>query len=300
MRGLLISSAALAVMSSAAVAADLPARGPAMAPAPVYAAPIFTWSGFYVGLNAGAGFRSGSNNRPDYVFDNGGGAPVGVGLINAINADLALAGRRGSDDTGFTGGAQIGYNWQFGAMVLGVEADINYLDKGQNDRGYTILGIGGTGLDLAVNGNRGGSDWFGTLRGRVGYAFDRTMIYATGGLAYSDNGDNRGAAFVTDPGAGTAIVATYTSRGSSSDWGWALGGGIEHAFTNNWTAKLEYLYVDLDRGGDRRYTSIGAGAPFDNITGVRRGDDDGMHIVRVGLNYKFGGGRSSGAVVAAY
>ena len=299
MRGLLLSSAALAVMSAAAVAADLPARGPAMAPAPVYAAPIFTWTGFYVGLNAGAGFHRGSSNAPDYVFDAPAGS-VAPGLIAGINADLALAGRRGNDDTGFTGGAQIGYNWQFGAMVLGIEADINYLDKGRNDRGYTILGIGGTGLDLTVNGNRGGSDWFGTLRGRVGYAFDRTMIYATGGLAYSDAGNNRGAAFVTDPGLGGATVATYTSRGSSSDWGWALGAGVEHAFTNNWSAKLEYLYVDLDRGGTQRYTSIGAGAPFDNIVGVRRGDKDGMHIVRVGLNYKFGGGRSSGPVVAAY
>lgn len=300
MRRLLLSSVALAVMTAASVAADLPARGPAVAPAPIYAAPIFTWSGFYVGLNAGAGFRSGNDGRADRVFDNGGGAPVGAGLIAAINADLALAGRRGSDDTGFTGGAQIGYNWQFGSLVFGVEADINYLDRGDGDRGYRILGIGGTGLDLTVNGNRGGSDYFGTLRGRIGYAFDRTMIYATGGFAYSDGGNGRGGAVVTDPGAGGAVVATYTSRGSSRDWGYAVGAGIEHAFTNNWSAKLEYLYVDVDRGGSRQYTSTGP-APFRNITGVRRGDDDGMHIVRVGLNYRFGGSTSSrGPVVAAY
>ncbi len=299
MRGLLLSSVALAVMTAASVAADLPARAPAMAPAPMYAAPIFTWSGFYVGLNAGAGFRGGNNGRGDRVFDNGGGAPVDPLLIAGINADLALVGR-GSDDTGFTGGAQIGYNWQFGALVFGVEADINYLDRGKGDRGYTILNLAGTGLDLDVLGNGRGSDYFGTLRGRIGYAFDRTMIYATGGLAYSDGGNRRGSAFVSDPGAGGAIVATYNARGSSSDWGYAIGAGVEHAFTNNWSAKLEYLYVDLDRGGSQRYTSVGAGAPFDNITGVRRGDDSGTHIVRVGLNYRFGGARSSGPVVAAY
>ena len=299
MCGILLSSAALAVMTAASVAADLPARAPAMAPAPMYAAPIFTWSGFYVGLNAGAGFRSGNNGRSDTVFDDPAGS-VDPLLIAGINSDLALVGRRGGDDTGFTGGAQIGYNWQFGALVFGVEADINYLDRGDSDRGYTILNLAGTGNDLTVAGNGSGSDYFGTLRGRIGYAYDRTMIYATGGLAYSDGGNRRGGAIVTDPGAGGAILATYNARGSSKDWGYAVGVGVEHAFTNNWSAKLEYLYLDLDRGGSQRYTSVGNGAPFDNIVGVRRGDDSGMHIVRVGLNYKFGGGRSSGPVVAAY
>ncbi|MDP2355544.1 MAG: outer membrane beta-barrel protein [Beijerinckiaceae bacterium] len=299
MRGLLLSSVALAVMTAASVAADLPARAPAMAPAPMYAAPIFTWSGFYVGLNAGAGFRSSNSGRSDYVFDSPAGS-VDPGLIAGINADLALAGRRGGRNTGFTGGAQLGFNWQFGALVAGVEADINYLDRGRVDRGYTILNLAGTDLDLTVGGIGRGSDYFGTLRARIGYAFDRTMVYATGGLAYSDSGNRRGAAFVTDPFAGDALVATYTSRGSSSNWGYAIGAGVEHAFTDNWTAKVEYLYVDLDRGGSHRYTSVGAGAPFDNIVGVRRGDDSGMHIVRVGMNYKFGGGRSSGPVVAAY
>ncbi len=298
MRGLLLSSAALAVMSAAAVAADLPARGPAMAPAPVYAVPIFTWSGFYVGLNAGAGFRSNSNGRSDYVFDDPAGS-VAPGLIAGINNDLAIFGRRSGDDTGFTGGAQIGYNWQFGSMVVGIEADINYLDRGNGDRGYFVPGIAGTGLDLTVAGNGRGSNWFGTLRPRVGFAFDRTMIYATGGLAYSNGGNRRGYAVLTDPAAGDAIVAEWFGRGSSSNWGWTLGAGIEHAFTDNWTAKLEYLYVDLDRGGSQRYVSVN-GAPFSNIVGVRRGDEDGMHVVRVGLNYKFGGGRSSGPVVAAY
>ena len=296
MRGLLLSSVALAVMTAASVAADLPARAPAMAPAPMYAAPIFTWTGFYAGVNAGAGFRSSNSAGSDRVFDNGNGAPVPPGLIADINADLALAGRRGGNDTGFTGGAQIGYNWQFGALVLGVEADINYLDRGNGDRGYTILNLAGTGNDLTVRGNGKGSDYFGTLRGRIGYAFDRTMIYATGGLAYSDGGNRSGGAIVTNGG---FPVATYTSRGKSNDYGFAVGAGIEHAFTDNWTAKLEYLSVDLDGGGSQRYTSTSGGV-FNKITGIRRGDDDGMHVVRVGLNYKFGGGRSSGPVVAAY
>ena len=81
----------------------------------------------------------------------------------------------------------------------------------------------------------------------------------------------------------------------------ALGAGVEHAFSNNWTLKLEYLYVDLDRGGDQRYVSLDA-APYGNIVGVRRSEDDGFHVVRAGVNFKFGGPAygAGGPVVAAY
>ena len=297
MRRLLLGSAALTVMSATAFAADLPARAPAPAPAPVYVAPIFTWTGFYAGLNAGAAFRSGSDRRSDFVFDDPAGS-VAPGLIAGINNDLALV-RRGGDNTGFTGGAQIGYNWQFGSMVAGIEADINYMGGNRGDRGYFIPGIAGSGLDLTVAGNGRGSNWFGTIRPRLGVAFDRTLVYATGGLAYSKGNDRRGYAVLTDPGAGDAIVAEwFGNRRSSSNWGWTLGAGIEHAFTNNWSAKLEYLYVDLDRGGNQRYISLDA-APYNNIVGVSRRNQDGLHVVRAGVNYRFGG-TAAGRAVAAY
>ncbi|HEY8578396.1 MAG TPA: hypothetical protein VIL72_00820, partial [Beijerinckiaceae bacterium] len=222
MRRLLLGSAALAAMSVAAFGADLPPRAAAPAPAPVYAAPIFTWTGFYVGLNAGAGFR-GDNRRADYVFDDPAGS-VDPALIADINADLALAGGRRGDRSGFTGGAQVGYNWQFGALVVGIEADINAISRGGRNDSYTILNIAGSGDDLTVYGGRRGSNWFGTIRPRVGFAMDRTLLYVTGGLAYSGGG-NRGGGFaeLRDGGTGALVADWYNTRRNSSNWGWTLG-----------------------------------------------------------------------------
>lgn len=299
MRRLLLGSAALTAMTAAAVAADLPARAPAMAPAPVYAAPIFTWSGFYVGLNAGVGFRSDSERRADYVYADNPNGPL-AGWVGPVNTDLAIFGRsRGNDKTGFTGGAQIGYNWQFGSMVVGLEADINYLDHGNNNNGYFIPNVGGSPYDLTVAGGRRGSNWFGTIRPRIGVAFDRTMIYATGGLAYGGGGKGRSYAELTDANGG--FVAEWIgAHRSSNNWGWTLGAGVEHAFSHNLSLKLEYLYVDLDRGGHNRLVSPQAG--FSNLVGVRNnGGDNSFHVVRAGVNYRFGGpAYSSGPVVAAY
>ena len=106
-------------------------------------------------------------------------------------------------------------------------------------------------------------DWFGTVRGRVGYAWDRTLIYATGGFAYGNVEDR-----YFDP-----VVGTTSS--SSTRTGWTVGGGAEYAFTDNWTVKGEYLYVDLD---DQRIS-----APVvDDVTFEHK-----FNVVRLGLNYKF-------------
>jgi len=301
MKKLIAGSALVTILGSGAIAADLPARGPAVAPAPVYA-PVFTWSGFYVGLNAGVGFGNSDRRGVRAVALPGADADI-VDAVDYVNLGLA-AGDRRNDRTGFTGGAQIGYNWQFGSTVIGLEADINYFDRGRKSGGaYTLLGTDAySGYELDVTAARGDSNWFGTIRPRIGVAFDRTLVYATGGLAYSgSNGSSgRGYAVLTDPAADDAIVAEWAGgRRSSSNWGWTLGAGVEHAFNNNWSVKLEYLYVDLDRGGNRRYISLD-GAPYSNIVGVSRGDNSGFHVVRAGLNWRFGGGASAGPVVAAY
>jgi outer membrane immunogenic protein len=301
MRRLLLGTTALAVMSAGAIAADLPARGPALAPAPVYAAPIFTWSGFYVGLNAGVGF--GDDDRSGLRAIAAPGAPVGiVNAVNYVNTGLAARGNR-DDRTGFTGGAQIGYNWQFGSMVIGLEADINYLDRKGRGAAYTLVGAGPyAGYELDVNEARSGSNWFGTIRPRIGFAFDRTMIYATGGLAYSGSKNSSGEVRLFDTTVvPNAEIARWAGSGrNGSNWGWALGAGVEHAFGNNWSAKLEYLYVDFDRGGHRDLVRVSGAAAASQVTFRGDRNDDSMHIVRVGLNYKFGGGRTSGPVVAAY
>jgi len=230
MRKLLLSTAALAVLSAPAFAADLPSRSVQPA-APVVYAPIFTWTGFYVGLNAGAGFNQSNNVTVTGPF--GGSTTYSTG-----------------DNNGFVGGGQLGYNWQTGAFVFGVEADIQYANLGRDN---TFAGI--------AYGSSSNDSYFGTVRGRVGYAFDRALIYVTGGLAYGDIGGG----FNNDTNAG-----------------WTVGGGLEYAFTNNWTAKIEGLYVNIDRGSSL-VTAAGPGGLYT----ARADSSSDFGVVRVGVNYKF-------------
>ena len=167
MRKILLSSVAIAAMSASAFAADLPRRESAPAPAPIYVAPIFTWSGFYVGLNAGATFNDRKNGLRPVVVNNG--------FVNndVTLYDSAVVGAYNDDNNAaFTGGAQIGYNWQFGSMVAGVEADINYRGGGSND-GFDVALAGAgpfAGASRFTYGGNNGGDWFGTLRARLGFA----------------------------------------------------------------------------------------------------------------------------------
>lgn len=233
-RNLLLAATALTVMSGVASAADLPtSKGAPMAP--VVYAPVFTWQGFYVGLNAGYGF---SDNR-NVTFTSG------TGVVTTFSD---------SNDGGFVGGGQIGYNWQFGQIVAGVEADIQYADLGRKS-------------DFAPFYYGGGNDssYFGTVRGRLGYAFDRALIYVTGGLAYGDVG-------------GSSFGSNNTKAG------YTLGAGVEYAFTPNWTAKIEGLYVNIDRG-NRGY--VVAGPTAATTYAVTSGKNNDFGVVRVGLNYKF-------------
>ncbi|WP_210488882.1 outer membrane protein [Microvirga antarctica] len=214
MKKILLSTVALLALSVTASAADLPSRR--RAPMVDAAVPMFTWTGFYVGVNAGYGWANDNNSYIDPVFGN-------VGNNN---------------DGGFVGGGQIGYNYQMGQFVIGLETDIQYADLGNNNSRYIGEANFGRGSD---------NEFFGTTRARVGVAFDRFMVYATGGIAYAD-----------------------------SDFGWTAGGGVEYAFTNNLTAKLEGLYVNLD-SNDRYYGPLLAG----------RNNDREFGVVRAGLNYKF-------------
>jgi outer membrane immunogenic protein len=167
-------------------AADLPVRAPYYKIQP-QAAPIFNWSGFYVGGHIGYGF---------------------------------------SDDVdGFLGGLQAGYNWQFSpSIVFGVEVDIS-----------------GTDMNGAPLGLPAHIDYISTARARIGYVWDRTMIYGTGGLAYA-----------------RASVAGF----HDADTGWVAGAGLEWAYTRNWTAKAEYLYHDLGNGFDASTIKLGMNYRF--------------------------------------
>lgn len=213
---LLSGVAALGLIAAgAASAADLPSRkGPVVAP--VYV-PVFTWTGFYVGANAG------------YAWGN-------------VKANSVNLGRVGDLD-GFIGGGQVGYNYQMGQFVVGAEADFQ-------------------GADLATGNSLGlvrvKTEYFGTVRARVGVAFDRFMPYITGGWAYGN--------------VKTSIPALAFSSDRTHTGGYAIGGGLEYAFTNNLIGGVEYLYVDL---GEKNI--LGAG--------TKVGTD--FSVVRARLSYKF-------------
>ncbi len=258
MKKFLLAGVAAIAMTGAAFAADLPVRkGPVAAPV---IPPAFTWTGFYAGLNAGYGFNRNNVNTI--------GTPGFVALIPGGGVPASL--RVGGD--GFVGGGQIGYNWQVGQAVFGIETDLQYAWTG---RSTSFLGSGG----LITSAGRD-DGYLGTLRARLGFAADRFMIYATGGLAYGS--------FDTALAVSTAAGAGGPLWGGSSDSvrvGWAAGGGLEYAITNNWTAKLEGLYYDLGR---KTITAAPLNAAA-NATGVAyqgRVQNNGT-IVRAGVNYKF-------------
>ncbi|MDB5596090.1 MAG: porin family protein [Hyphomicrobiales bacterium] len=279
-RNILLSTV-LAVSAGSAFAADLPAR--VAAPAPYIAAPMFTWTGFYVGLNAGASFN---NHGAGYGYNG-----YGVGGLPAAGAPYSIYGLNNgsSSNAGFTGGAQAGYNMQFGSFVAGVETDINYIDRNKGNNGViagTYYGAAPYANNTYYTVNRGnGSNYFGTVRGRLGYAFDRALIYVTGGLAYGAK-SGTGTVYSQTVGAGapyalsTPVLVTGTG-GNSNSIGWTLGGGLEYAFSNAWSVKAEYLHVDLGRNSRTFVTATGPATTFT----LR--NENKFDVVRAGLNYRF-------------
>jgi outer membrane immunogenic protein len=262
---LLLSTVALVGLTVAAGAADLPRRS--VAPAPIVAVPVFTWTGFYVGVNAGYSFNA--DSRATTV-----GTPGFLTLIpgGIVPSELETGG------DGFIGGGQIGFNLQFGAFVAGIEADLQYVDSGQRTSfiGAPVLG---TQLNTSAEAE---IEYLGTVRGRLGVAFDRLLVYATGGLAYGDVSLGASVNGVQAP------VLSWNGSTSDVQVGYAVGGGVEYAFTNNLTLKAEYLYYDL---GDQTVRTVPNAAvlgvaALNGIAYDTRIETNG-HIARVGLNYKF-------------
>lgn len=207
----IVAGLGAALLATGAIAADLPRKSAPAAPA-FTRAPVFTWTGFYVGVNAGYGF--------------GGLTGPGSGAFK--------------DPSGFVGGGQIGYNYQINQVVVGLETDLQYSD------------ISGTS---AAAGSKGRIPYFGTVRARAGVAFDRFLPYLTAGYAY-------GGSNLTVPGINTKTM----------HHGYVVGGGIEYAFSNNVTAKIEGLYMDL---GEKSVLAATRKIGFEG------------GIVRAGVNYKF-------------
>ncbi len=251
MKRTLLASTALAFLAAPALAADLPARTPAPAPQTFTAPPVFTWTGFYAGVNVGW-------TQHELSVRNRGFSGVPGASYNPFSAN----------NSGFIGGFQLGYNQQFDMFVAGLEADLSYLGNRR------VTGSTGVPAGTAVEGSSR-LDWLGTVRARAGVAVDQVFFYGTGGLAFGNPSQRL---TITDP------AGTVTHRGTSSDtrFGWTLGAGAEFAVMDNLTFRAEYLYYDLGRS---TVTANGIGAAA-GTSNTARFENTG-HIVRAGMNYRF-------------
>jgi outer membrane immunogenic protein len=210
------------------------------APAPIAPAP-YTWTGLYVGGNVGYSWAT----------------------ISSTATVFGVSGTGLQDLSGVLGGGQIGYNWQLASWVLGLEADIQR--SGQQTSATASVG------PLTITETEK-FPWFGTLRGRLGFTpADRWLVYLTGGLPY---GEGRASITATLAGLGSASATVTQDRIA-----WTLGGGVEAALWGNWSAKVEYLYIDSGRVTNN-YQLLGI-----PLTANTRICDN---IVRVGINYRFG------------
>ena len=231
---------ALLVTCFAAQSADIVRKAPSYQPAPSY-----SWTGFYVG--AVAGFASGTSQH-----------------VVPLTSGSPLAGLNASDPFKVSGsvfGVTIGYNYQINNWVVGIEGDYSLSTKS---------GVHGSSISLlnplfTVSTSE---QSLATLRGRLGYAFDRFLVYGT-----------FGAAMAKVKAEDTSLLSTASD--TQTMMGWAGGAGIEYAVFGNWSLKAEYLHVDL---GSKTFFN-----PNPNLLGVPHSVSLTNNLYRVGLNYKFGG-----------
>jgi len=247
------------------------------------------WTGFYIGANAGGAWSTSTSTLN--VTD--GPTLANCHFCNAGASDLGAVQGAGSSNfnpSGFVGGAQIGYNWQVSNIVFGLEADFESFSQHKSaNTEFALTNNSATAGNCvgACVGNFSNSiktDWLITIRPRFGYAWDRTLVYTTGGLAltrisfaqsYTDN-----IGFLAGPG------GIENASASSTKAGWVIGGGIEHQFLDNWTLRAEYLYVrfgGLTASGRLSDPIAGDYSNFSNSV-----DHLSSNIVRIGLNYRFG------------
>jgi outer membrane immunogenic protein len=222
MKQILVTVVFSAAATGTALAADLPPAPPPRAPA-IYAPPppVYDWTGFYIGINGGWGFGKSDWSIPGFT----------TGNFNVNGGVL---------------GATAGFNWWVNGWVLGLEgdADGSWMD--------------GKSAACGVPNCETKNKWLATIRGRLGYAADRVLFYATAGGAFGD-----------------IVVNTTTNWQSASKGGWTAGAGVEGAFTDHWTARIEYLFVDLQN------------ASFTPVAGVPVTVKFNANLIRAGVDYKF-------------
>jgi outer membrane immunogenic protein len=263
----LVYGAAIAVVAlgSPVFAADMPTKAPAAAP------PVATWAGCYVGGNAGAVW---SHAGFDWSAN-----PAAFGGTDVLNA----YGSNNLDRWGGTAGIQYGCNFQSGPIVFGYESDIEWTGINKTvDRFFPTNGI----IVPEAFSEHVKSQWLTTSRIRAGYLITPSvLLYATGGMAFAKVKVEDSVTFFNGAGVATAVNAVSQSK---NRFGWTLGAGAEWMFAPNWTAKIEYLHVDLGSFSDVSYNlNLASGVVNTNgfIAHHHRVTED---IARVGVNYKFG------------
>jgi outer membrane immunogenic protein len=287
--GLLSTIAITVALTQGAYAADLVRKAPPK-PAPV----VSSWAGWYAGVNVGYGV--GTNALTDSTV-----AGDGIPGFLADTGSPLYGGARSLDlaPRGINGGGQIGYNWQVTPVtVVGFEADIQGADMKRTGtcvqacNALTPINTNPLSLLFPVvftdNTLSTKLDWFGTVRARLGYTTGPALFYVTGGFAYGEverSGSVAGGAyFLGFLGPFANFSGSYRTK--STETGWTAGAGVEGKLWGNWSAKAEYLYIELGTVTDSFNTVF---ATSGNVAATRTITTDiREHIFRVGLNYQFG------------
>jgi outer membrane immunogenic protein len=257
MKKLLLGTMALIGLLSAGVAqaADMPVKA-----APVAAPPPFSWSGFYIGAHVGAGWGTVESSITSVEIDRVKMIMDGTDTFSIPFTSHTI--------NGFLGGGQIGWNWQSGWFVFGIEGQFSGSDiDGSTPCATFVVNLARCSANV---------NWVATAAARFGVAIDRAMIYVKGGGAWAD----------TEYSA-AGIGGSFTTTASDTRSGWMVGAGVEYAFAPNWSAKIEYNFMDfgsdnlafpiLDRRGNQFAT-------------VNADIDQKLHLIKFGLNYRFGWG----------
>jgi outer membrane immunogenic protein len=229
-----LAAVALLTIPVATMAADVDLKPAPPAPATAYVAPWFNWTGFYMGANFGA-------------------VPSSTTFTDGLTGASLT-----SSNAGWLFGGQIGFNWQTGYVVWGIEGTV---DGTSLNAATGPFAVAVDPLQVSVN-----SRWQSTLTPRLGVAFDRWLGYAKVGVGWVGNTAN-----ITDQATGAVTATSIVTNG------WVLGGGVEYAFAPSWTAKIEYDYFRANTWGAG--TSV-AGDPVVNV--ARK-----LSTITGGFNYKF-------------
>jgi outer membrane immunogenic protein len=283
MKKLLLLSSAI-VAAGPALAADLPVKA-----RPVAAAVPYSWTGCHVGGHIGAGWDRTTYSDPGTVI-----APAPPFILGGLTQNFAPLGASfsGNSDARFLGGVQAGCDYQFAShWVIGIGGDVSWTDLNSLANDPFFNGKNGRPIGLSAR-----TDEIATLTGRVGYAWDKFLVYGKGGAAFAHDkysSNNAGGINNAVFGCGAGVPPDCAVAGSADRWGWTAGVGVEWAFATNWSAMVEYDHY----GFDTKTISMSVTNSTFPVVPANLNVRHDIDTVKVGINYRFW---SAGPVVARY